>query len=379
MTTKVTTPRFRASACLLVPTPDEVKSLGLSDEVAAGRIKRARFNAVSKAVKAWNKDCHRSMRNVAVLYVAGHGLLDAENITHVALEDFGQTNRSFDGSLDIGHILQAMETTQARQQYFLIDACQVRMPSVDSITREMMGGIPFLENSVPATRSPYRCTIYSTSPGEYAFDTADGFGTVFSRSLLECLKANAVVWLKGAGWCVTLKSLHDILPYHVRTVAKSYDPDWKQRARCDISRAWCPEKAILQKIGEPPVVPFHLEIEPSDVVNELEAHFRDPERGAVVLQGPLPSHPYDQTVNPGLYILGFLRDGPRVPASPGPGPPPWATPPAHISVRPATTPSISMVKCKTRKSNISSRSEPRNHATRPVTSLLLFRQFEASP
>jgi hypothetical protein len=294
---------------LLSPTQAEAKGLGIEAELGTKKpIRPACFSQVRRAFRSWYADCNESRHNVALLYVAGHGLVDANRITYVALEDFAKESTFLDGAIDFRNIFDELEKMQARRQYILIDACQVKAIHASDYDRWKMGGKVILDTKKQhPDRKLYRCKIYSTWRGDLAYETRDGTGTVFSRALLDCLKTVAVVWEPPHGWCVTLKSLNDRLPKRVNYVASSEGV--KQFPLIDASEAPHPEGTVLVKINEPPIVPFTLQVAPVGVVPQLSAHFREPRRGEEILAGPLPSHPYINDIKPGHYILGFSSNG----------------------------------------------------------------------
>ncbi len=294
---------------LLSPTPKEMVNLGLAKEDfddKTGTIQRATFPEVERTVLAWYDDCNRRSRDVAILYVSGHGILDGHQITRVLLEDFAETKRCLDGSLDLRNIHEALDYADARKQFVFVNACKTEPIPSKYKNPDVLGGRPIIVYESKTYRDPInRCTIYSTRDGDPAYETGDEFGTVFSRALLECLGRFALREHGIHGWSVAVKDL--VEPLQRRTLDIANYKKKVQYVQADTSK--CLFKTNFHYTSRPPQIPFHLEIDPTLVIRVAHAKLRNLKHKKSVLDSPLPANPYDSTVQPGPYTLSFDVDG----------------------------------------------------------------------
>ena len=102
-------------------------------EMMGGSEARATRNAVEDEYYEFAQDCRSNAKNVAVVYIAGHGVQLNNRGALVLLEDFAVPNRSeLHGAIDIVGCHQAMQSGDGApvRQLWLSDACRPQRPAV---------------------------------------------------------------------------------------------------------------------------------------------------------------------------------------------------------------------------------------------------------
>jgi caspase domain-containing protein len=189
---------------LLAPSQDEMTQ---TPELGAlpATVGEPSAQAVKTALFDWKADCDARPENVAILYVAGHGIMLSKDEGGILLlKDFAAPNETvLAGSLDVPSVRRGLAGPNvAQHQFFFIDACQVRPQDVRDVL--LRGGVGLDE---PAEAPPAVSAVYtSAAPGTLALG-APGRGTLFSQALLECLELLGTEPDDEGHWVVTDTSL----------------------------------------------------------------------------------------------------------------------------------------------------------------------------
>ena len=147
----------------------------------------ATTRAVGMALQDWADDCHKNSENLAVFYIAGHGLVLGERASMVFLADAMQQGNRYQGSISLSTVDSVMKECSAKDNIFIYDCCAVRKVE----TMGLLGAISldpdrFLENKDGNTQKGRRTTaVYITAAriGTSAYAIGED-GTLLSRGLL---------------------------------------------------------------------------------------------------------------------------------------------------------------------------------------------------
>ncbi|WP_432825471.1 caspase family protein [Dactylosporangium sp. CA-092794] len=294
--------RLGSIRLLLAPSGDE------RPDVSAGPGVHLPDRAtVHQALNEWAWDCMSSPDNVAVLYVCGHGVQEADDGVVVFMHDAGAVpDDVLDGALDVAGVRAGLkgDGSPARQWYFA-DAC--RVPSADLIGLEgpAQGGITLKRRRGSAVG--HRPIFFATTPGGESWQSRAG--SVFVQALRDCLELHALVPLKNAagGWGITAQSLGEALDVRVRELAALDDREQAVVVGGSLTNA-----TFLER--EPPLVPVTLVVSPAEAqeVEGCGAEIFDGDTARRILERrPLPVA--DVPVLGGFWTLAVTFDPPCPP------------------------------------------------------------------
>ena len=175
---------------LLSPAPGEALAENVSVPPATSR-------EVSSAVAAWRRDVRAHAGNVALLYVAGHGIQKTSEGGILLLEDFADPDAltPLAGAVDVQSVRRGIvsdpnrpDTCTPALQFYFYDACRVRLPAAmhyDSLN----AGITLDEpQGDPAKAS---LVSFGAGPQDYAFADPRRRATLYSQAFLDCLETKA--------------------------------------------------------------------------------------------------------------------------------------------------------------------------------------------
>jgi hypothetical protein len=269
---------------------DEVDGM----KAAAAKAGRAAKGAVEKALTSWFRDCAKDPGNVAILYIAGHGIeLSKDEGGIVLLADFdGKSPRILDKAMDTGNVRRAMAgKTMARTQFYFVDACRVRPEEVLGV--KLTAGIQMDEPGAdPPTSSPI---FFGASSGTLALGRR-GKGTLFSEALVECLELLALTPDDQGGWRVTDTSLVARLGARVSDLATAVGLDQRTTTGGQF------QGATLHRPAKPPSVSVRIDVDPAGARGCAFASVGPTQADLIVKDHPLEP-PGEVVVPAGLYLV----------------------------------------------------------------------------
>jgi len=284
---------------LLSPSPNEV------NEVATD-VPAPTHDTVRAALLAWRAACDASPDNVGVVFVAGHGIQDAQDAGKILLADFNAPGfDTFHGTLDVARCRRAMNRANtANTQFWFVDACRVRPSEVDRF-EEIQGSVALaIPNGPTATTS----VVFSSTAHDTLAYAIPNDHTLFWTALRDCLGGRAAREIMGErGWFVTVHGLAHALVEAVDQLARQYG------ARQLPEPGGIVRDATLLRMSAPPVVEVRIELDPIDassrVVGTLFDHAHQPVLQDVRFSPRRPC--FECHVPAGVYALHVT---PRPPA-----------------------------------------------------------------
>jgi Caspase domain len=151
----------------------------------------ATTRAVGRALQDWADDCDRNRQNLAIFYIAGHGLVLGKRASMVFLGDALQQGNRYQGSISLETVADVMADCSAKDNIYVYDCCAVRKLK----TMGLVGAISldpdrFLEDENP--EKPRRETavfITAARIGTSAYAIGED-GTLLSRGLLGLFRGH---------------------------------------------------------------------------------------------------------------------------------------------------------------------------------------------
>ncbi len=280
---------------LLAPSDKEVEEeqeLGNLDDDIVNRPKREN---VLDALHAWKADCEKYRDNVAVLYIAGHGIQLNKDDSIVLLEDFGRPNRNvLEGAVDIGSIWRGMaDNNTARKQYYFVDACRTKPGLFKQYLNTPTGVSLDVGDGGVADTAPI---FFSAAPRNLALGEP-GIGTLFCQALLSCLKSVAAKPDQDAHWVVSTASLIEKLPAEVERLAKLYHEEQTAVVGGQL------RNQTFHYLDDAPDIPLSIALDPGEAAPDAHCRLTYGEHQDVVLDEQLHQSPRNLTAKAGLYIL----------------------------------------------------------------------------
>ena len=173
-------------------------------------------DSVKREFSAFRADCKENSKNMAFVYVAGHGVQLNKDGAIVLLHDFGVDGEDYlYGAIDMKGCHAAMnEAGNAHQQLWFSDACR-ETPIIARKFAKLSGAFkPGDEGLGDVDSSPL---FLAASSRETAFATT-GANTLLSEALLSALRSGAASGPDAAlcdRWHVPLTKLVSFLPQEV--------------------------------------------------------------------------------------------------------------------------------------------------------------------
>ncbi|MCU7876387.1 MAG: caspase family protein [Candidatus Thiodiazotropha sp. (ex Lucinoma borealis)] len=250
---------------LLSPSVDE---RGQVDSLAGPDISRSSTTNVKAALRAWKRDCENNRDNVAILYVAGHGIQLTKDDSIVLLEDFADPNENIlQCAMDIGSIWRGMNNAKAaKTQFYFVDACRIKPDLFKDYANNPVGVMLDEEDSGTITAAPI---FFSAAPRSYALGEP-GKGTLFCQALQDCLKSYGVDPPDTNNrWLVTTSSLLKRLPDRVSELARK----WGEQQ--DAVPGGLPVDVAFHVLKHPPDVPLRITLNPAIASAQASARLWD--------------------------------------------------------------------------------------------------------
>ena len=179
------TPPIRSIRMAISPSDSEAREIrGL--EPSAEWLPATRRN-VKQLLFDWQKACQHQPNSVAMLYIAGHGILSPRGSINVLLQDALEFD-DLDNAVRVGSVQSALGMGRLAASLLFVDACQDLLPDNKY---DMDGGVQLAPPANAQGDSRLARPVFTgSSPATQAYGE-DGVGSFMSRALLECLQGRA--------------------------------------------------------------------------------------------------------------------------------------------------------------------------------------------
>jgi hypothetical protein len=281
---------------LLSPAPDEELNAAIQALLPAEY--EATRSAVEQDLVGFRAACDSHRDNVAIVYVAGHGVQMTKHGSVLLLQDFakhGQLSR-LQGAIDIAAVHAGMNHPgTAQTQFWFVDACRQK-PLIARRFETLTGALALDEPNGNAEVSPL---FLAATTGSLAYGRLGG-ESLFNEALMWALRQAGAAEGPGGGdqfWRVTVTRLIKVLPDRVKALAEAYG----EHQSVDV--AGKVHEATLHTYPDTPTVELYINLNPEDAHNMSHADLALG-NGQVILanhnQWPLMTK-----VAAGLYMLSI--------------------------------------------------------------------------
>jgi hypothetical protein len=277
---------------LLSPSPGEQ----INEKVAA--LLDGDFSATLANVEAqlieFRAACNSHKDNVAVVYVAGHGVQLTKTGSIVLLHDCGSEAHPtlLKGAVDMAGVHAGFNHPDTAQtQFWFVDACR-QEPRIAARFERMDGGLTLDE---PAGIAESTAMFIAAVTGTQAFARIGGM-TLFSEALLWGLRGGIAALPDEAladSWHVSVLELVKRLPLRVRALAEA------EGAQQTVDATGRLNDALFHEYTATPKVDLHLNVLPPDIAANCVGSLRHDRQG-FVLQN-VAAWPIEQQVDAGIY------------------------------------------------------------------------------
>jgi hypothetical protein len=265
----------------------------------AGQSAPALRDDVEVAFNQFREACRSDPRNVAFVYVVGHGIQLDKHGAVLLLQDFGVDGRNLlYGALVVEGCRRSMdESGNADHQLWFSDACRQR-PDVVRKFETLRGA--YAPDERPGNVAA--CPIFlAASTREKAFATVDGT-SIFNQALMWALRGGGARG-PSAGcpdWHVPATQLITVLPARVTELLSGFPEQQTVHVTGTVN------EVVAQRLAAAPPVEIDVDLDPED---------HDPVPLAELLlmtttpQEVAPGWPLHFTGPPGIYKLQATTDG----------------------------------------------------------------------
>lgn len=266
--------RLDASTDWLSPTRDNVKRLLL----------------------AWQETCQDQPNNVAILYIAGHGILSPRGSINVLLQDAFE-DPDLDNAVRINSVQSALGMGRLAASLLFVDACQDLLPDNKY---DMEGGVKLAPPANAQGDSRLARPVFTgSSPATQAYGE-DGVGSFMSRALLECLQGRAARHTDATytNWMVSTMDLS------IQLGPRTAHYDARQRIeQFDVNTPF-----DFLRLPAPPRLPMTIRISPQKLASSARGSLSD-YRGDLV-PGVTLTWSVPTVLDGGSYVLSIHPGGP---------------------------------------------------------------------
>lgn len=215
---------LKSMRVLLSPSDDEVINSDIQDLLSTPY--EATRENVNIALREFKSACDKYKDNIAIVYVAGHGVQLTKHGATVLLQDVGSKDHlnDLEGAIDVTGVHAGMyHPDTAQKQFWFIDACRQRPEIADKF--ETMEGA--LTLSTPRGAAEASIIYLATTTEKQAF-AIPGDVSLFYKALSWALVQKGAA--EGADnnsteWQVTVNSLNNFLPIKVKEYANEYEEE----------------------------------------------------------------------------------------------------------------------------------------------------------
>ncbi|MBB3753768.1 hypothetical protein FHT44_006290 [Mycolicibacterium sp. BK634] len=189
----------------------------------------ATAHSVDQALAGWRRDVRSHPGNIALVYVAGHGIQLSMDGGIVLLEDFADPEAAnpLGGAIDIQSVRRGTvsdpnqpDTHTPMRQFYFYDACRVR-PSIASKYQGLRAGITLEAPEGDPPDASWVC--FGSRARDAAFADPKLRKTLYSEAFLDCLTNKAPA--QADGRTVRFAELQLALEDAVAELSRQYDED----------------------------------------------------------------------------------------------------------------------------------------------------------
>lgn len=185
---------------LLAPTKKERRSAELADIAYQPATRRN----VADALQQWYVDCDSNPRNIAVLYLAGHGEANVGETPAVFLTGANRQDR-YDESVNMTRVAMAMGRNNAYANLYIYDCCAVDPIAV--APGEEFAGVGLSVNLERQERREHDLHIAAARIGQSTYALGVKKGTILSTCLIPCLDMRESTELLSGKHVITERAL----------------------------------------------------------------------------------------------------------------------------------------------------------------------------
>jgi hypothetical protein len=260
---------------------------------------------VEEAMQEFTDACDTHRDNVAIVYVAGHGVQVSKAGALLLLEDFGARGQpsKLRAAVDVaGKHASMRSNATARRQFWFVDACRQR-PAVARKFEQLALPQAF---DVPAGDADTSPLFLAATTGKAAYARPGG-RTLFCEALLWALGGGAATSPEDGGieaWHVSVTSLIQKLPPRVRTLAQA------EGAEQSVDVAGRVLDAVFHEFGAAPQADLCVDLAPPEAQAAARATLKLDDEIVVDDAGDWP---LKRRVDAGLYRLDVVAGAPYVP------------------------------------------------------------------
>jgi hypothetical protein len=292
---------LRSLRVLLSPQPAE--QLAPTIAARAADVREASIANVEEAMEEFTKAANTHRDNVAIVYVAGHGVQLTKTGAVLLVDDFGAKGAptpKLRNALDVAGMHASMRGNAcARTQFWFVDACRQKT----AVARKFEQlGLPQTFD-IPAGEVDSSPLFLASITGKPAYARPNG-RTLFCEALLWALGGGAVASPEDGGldaWHVSVATLLKALPARVSALAQA------EGAEQFVDVAGRPLEAVFHEYKTPPDSDLRVELAPPEAKTKARATLKFDDQ---ILVDALAEWPLERRVAAGLYRLDIVSDPP---------------------------------------------------------------------
>lgn len=254
------------------------------------------------AIWEFRAACASHQDNVAIVYVAGHGIQLTKTGAILLLSDFGSNAHlaRLEGALDMAGIHAGFNHPAApRTQFWFVDACRQR-PAIARRFESLEGA---LKLDVPLGDTESSPMFLAATTGCPAYARPSGL-TLFNEALMWALGGAAAAGPEEQTprWHVPVTQLIRRLPERVKTLALA------EGAEQSVDIAGKIHEAVFHELSKPPTVDLHIDVRPEPARPLSRGTLL--QNGTTVVVNDYSAWPLSKPVDAGLYLLNIKSSPP---------------------------------------------------------------------
>jgi hypothetical protein len=261
---------------------------------------------VKTALMEFRNACNANIDNVAIVYVAGHGVQLTKSGAIVLLQDFGDAGSltELERTIDMAGVHAGMNHPKtARTQFWFVDACRQKPAIARRFENLNKGALTLTEPPGVTEVSPL---FLAAGTGKQAYARVGGI-TLFCEALLWALRGNVANGPEAGinRWHVPVTALIKQLPDRVNTLAAQESVDQS------VDIAGKIHEAIFHEYVGVPKVNLHIDLSPQNAWPVSKAWLKLNANIPVVEN--FSNWPLQQSIDAGLYLLDIKTAAPFQP------------------------------------------------------------------